>query len=280
MTRPLRLCAPFLHTLLLSLLLAAGPPTTQEAERAEKLWAEAIEALDSGREKEAAAVLEQVVQILPDNPAVWHNLGQTRQNLGEHEPALKAFAEVERLEPANWRALAKQVQCLQALGRSKLRDEIIARLYALREDEAIDEPFFCREQFSVEGQKVMAYERFELEGERAVRWSFYVVDEAGEIIDRWSVGSYEGTTAMSREVGNIKPDERLFHLDRYPPGGGHGTFAFYVNQPEYEVARADFIKGLTGETRPMSQSGGYRPVTRPATRPTTSPLHDDKRATD
>ena len=100
-----------------------------------------------------------------------------------------------------------------------------------------------------------------------MRWHFYVVDDAGNVVDRWSVGSYESTTAMLRETGDIKPDERLFHLDHYPAAGGHGTFAFYVNQPAYEKARADFIAGVTGRAKPMSTSGPYRPATRPATQP-------------
>ncbi len=82
---------------------------------------------------------------------------------------------------------------------------------------------------------------------------------------------------MSREIGDIKPDERLFHLDYYSAGGGHGTFAFYVDQPPYETARADFIDGLTGRTKPMSASGPYQPPTPAATRPTTQPAEPPQR---
>ena len=49
-------------------------------------------------------------------------------------------------------------------------------------------------------------------------------------------GSYEATTAFSRERGDIGPEERLFHTDLYS-AKGHSTLGFYSKPPSYEVAR-------------------------------------------
>ena len=68
-------------------------------------------------------------------------------------------------------------------------------------------------------------------------YRFSIVDEAsGDETSFVSLGSYDDTTAISRELGEIPKDARVYHVDRYT-GGMHETYGFFNEQPSYETVR-------------------------------------------
>lgn len=204
----------------------------------------------AGQKKQAAALAywRRAVQADPRYLSAHYNLGQAAQLAGQHRDALKHFGAVVRLQPTDWRALSKLVQLHQALGQRRQRDAIRAKLFALRKAgknrELMRAPSYCRDQFVVGKARVFAYESFALVGPRAKRYSFRV--RGGGSAYELSLGSYDQTTAIAREAGRIKANQRLFHLDGYYPGGRHRTFGMFKTEPSYESVKRRVIAIVKG----------------------------------
>jgi hypothetical protein len=99
----------------------------------------------------------------------------------------------------------------------------------------------------------MAFEHFELKGERALRYVFSILDATGQAEDwRISLGSYNFTNNVWRETTKPTPKEgeRLFHLDGYFKGGSHATFGMFAPEPTYDEVRARVIKILEEKSKP------------------------------
>jgi hypothetical protein len=150
--------------------------------------------------------------------------------------------------------------------RDNERRELIEMWKAAKPEELKQQREFCRDQFQVNGKKVMAFEHFELKGARALRYVFSVLNESENGEDfRISLGSYETTVAVWRETTKPppKPGERLFHLDGYFKGGGHATYGFYAPEPSYDTVRAKVIQILQGRDKPVSTSIPQSPAPTP-----------------
>jgi tetratricopeptide (TPR) repeat protein len=214
------------------------------------------------RDAEAVGPLRKSVEIDPDQFATWQNLGQAYQNQDKHQECLGAFKQVLRLNPDNWRAHAKLVQCFQGLGNIEKRDAERQAIFKLNEQGKVDQPQYCREQFDVSGMRVLAFERFKLEGERARRYVFHVFGKDRNRAEfQVSLGSYTSTNQIEREAGRMREDQRLFHLDGYYPGGEHRTFAFYEDEPTYDQVREKVIEIVNGKAVQISS---YKPTTQGA----------------
>jgi hypothetical protein len=102
----------------------------------------------------------------------------------------------------------------------------------------------------------MAFELYELKGERALRYVFSILNKT-EDGEEWrvSLGSYKTTDAIWRETRNPRPkdNERLFHLDGYFKGGGHATYGMFFPEPTYDEMRAKVIQILEGIANRTSQ---------------------------
>jgi hypothetical protein len=151
------------------------------------------------------------------------------------------------------KALAKKVQLYEALGKIKERDAAREDVFKLFKAGKIAAKFYCREQFNVGKTPVIVFEYFELKGERALRYSFQVLDEKGDSAQQISLGSYEMTTLLAREQGQIKADERMYHLDQYTPQS-HATLGMFKKEPTYEETRQQVIAFIEGKVKPMSST--------------------------
>ena len=142
------------------------------------------------------------------------------------------------------------IQTFQDLGWTERRDrerEALLSWYSMATgDERPELDVFCREQFSVGEKRVMAFESFEPSGDRRVYYRFTVLGEEGKEDYRYSLGSYETTTLIARETGQIGEDQRLYHLDRYDPRS-HSTLGFYREKPDYEAVRKSVVLALEAE---------------------------------
>ena len=128
-----------------------------------------------------------------------YNKAQEAQTAGQHNAALKGFMIVKKHYPDDWRTRAKIVQEYSVLGKKKERDVEIAGLYAFRaklpKESQSNIAFFCREQHRANQRKLMVLEYFSLQGERAIKYSFLVLDKEGSLRDRPSIeiqGEVEG----------------------------------------------------------------------------------------
>jgi tetratricopeptide (TPR) repeat protein len=229
------------------------PPSQQDIEKVEKLFQTANELMDKGKPAEAILRYKEALAILPGDPSLLFNGGLAAYMAKDYATAADLWKQLKSAEPEDWQVRTKLVQAYQAMGKLQERDAERAELFQLRKTGKITElsqlPHYCREQFEVNKLKVMVFEHFELKGDRALRYAFRVLDEAGDAeAFRISLGSYETTNAIWRETANPKPKagDRLFHLDGYFKDG-HVTYGMFTPEPSYDDIRNRVIKILEAQ---------------------------------
>ncbi|MBX2799125.1 MAG: tetratricopeptide repeat protein [Myxococcales bacterium] len=206
---------------------------------------------EAGEWDQAAATWARVVAVGPEVVEAPFNHGQALQLAARYPEALAAFESVWATNEQDWRALAKIVQLRHAVGDLEGRDSAREELFALREGGTVPDlsaaPSYVREQFRVEDVRVFAVETFELVGPVGKIHIFFLLQaDTEEELGTISLGSYDGTTAIARELGQIGPDERQYHLDGYSPdGSAHQTFGMFGAEPSYDDVRAMVADILT-----------------------------------
>jgi len=211
--------------------------------------------METGKGAEGIVLLEKALALEPRDALAAYNAGLYYQLNGKPKRALELFETVVKADPSDWHALTKLVQLHQALGDLSARDRRRAEVFALYKAGKTDakRPDFCREQFELGGQRVLVFESFELKGERAVRYSFRIAEVPSQKF-LWviSLGSYDFTTSYMRSAGELKPDERAWHLDGYTPDNSHKTYGIFTREPTYEETRAMVVDVLEGRLKPVS----------------------------
>jgi len=267
------------------------PPSTHQSQADKET--EAVKAFGKGNSlmeqrkwEEAVVYYKQALVLLPDDPSILFNTGLAAFRGKDLTLAADVWSKLKTVAPDDWHARAKLVQVYQALGKTAERDKERTELFQMwksaRSDkkagdaegdpktrELKDQYQYCRDQFEVKGIQVMAFEHFELKGERALRYVFSILNKAedGEEF-RISLGSYEITNAIWRESKDPKPkdDERLFHLDGYFKNA-HATYGMYFPEPTYDAVRAKVIEILEKNPNPLSSSTYRSSETKPTPKP-------------
>lgn len=188
-----------------------------------------------------------------------YNLGQLYQSTKRHRLAIEQFQAVIELNPNEWRAIAKLVQENEAIADISSRDAAISLIYEAWQSnvdkELGDQGFYIRDQIEFEGGRIYVLEYFELNGERARKFVFHLRDkENEETAFTVSLGSYERTIKIARSIGDIKADERFYHLDGYAPNGSHYTYGFFEKVPPYDTLKEMALKAFAGEAKTVSST--------------------------
>ena len=209
---------------------------------------------------EALARYKEAFAILPNEPSVLFNGGLAAYRSKDFVTAVDWWKRLKAINPEDWHLRAKLIQGYQALGKLSERDAERKELFEMwksgKPAELKQEFEYCRDQFEVNGKRVMAFEHFELKGDRALRYVFSILNEAGNHEDwRISLGSYDLTNSIWRETTKPTPKkgERLFHLDGYFKGG-HATYGMYSPEPTFDQVRSKVIQILEGQAKPQSES--------------------------
>lgn len=237
------------------LLLAASIPmvagTAHDLETANRL-------LETGKYCEALKIYRANLAANPNSEDLLYNGGLAALQCGDFAAALEFLRPLEALAPDDWQVRAKLVQTYQGLGKLPERDKERAELLALRKrgdnQSLMKQAQYCRERFESGGEHVMAFELFEFTGERAVRYVFQVLNDAGDQAKyRISLGSYEVTNRVwhNRTTPAPPAEARLFHLDGYWENS-HATYAMFPGEPSYDDVRALVVKILNKELKPVS----------------------------
>jgi len=215
---------------------------------------------------EALTRYTEGLQSAPTDTSLLYNGGLAAFQCKRYTEALSLWGRLKALDPEDWQARAKLIQTYQSLGRLSERDAERGALFELRKHDAkgelAKEVKYCRDQFEATGEKVMVFEYFELEGDRALRYVFSIVDESkNDEKYRLSLGSYEITNAVWHETTKPKPKatDRLFHLDGYYEWG-HATYGMYFPEPSYDQVRATVIAVLEKKKKSESSSTVGRPA--------------------
>jgi tetratricopeptide (TPR) repeat protein len=246
---------------------ARSADSSQGAGGAQKALQEGNGLMDKGNYREALARYREGLATSPDEPSLLFNGGIAAYLIKDFASARELWVRLKGLYPEDWQTRVKLIQTFQALGDLKSRDAERQALFDMRksgkEAELSNAAYYCREQFEAGGRKLMAFEHFELKGERALRYVFSVLNEKGDEVEyRISLGSYEMTNTIAQQTGEIKKGERLFHLDGYYPWG-HATFDFFRGEPSYEETRRKVIEIIEEKTQPQSKMQINRPARKP-----------------
>ena len=259
-----------------SLPALAQDLSPEQVAAAEKAFKVANDLMDRRKYAEALTLYKRLLATVPNNSAILYNAGMAAFATKDFATALDMWKQVKKDNPAEWSIRAKLIQAYQALNKLPERDAERAELFAMWKKgepaELKQEVEYCRDQFEVNGKQVLAFEHFELKGNRALRYVFSILDDTGKAEDwRISLGSYDGTNRIWSELQNPKPKEgeRLFHLDGYFKGGGHATYGMYPPpEPSYDKIREIVVKILEGKDKPVtSSSPGGPPKSEPTPKP-------------
>lgn len=237
---------------------AQNPSASQQAE-AEKAFETANALMEQRKSAEALIQYKRALAILPREPDILFNAGLAAYGSKNYTFAVELWTQLKAVDPSDWHGRSKLIQAHQALGHRAERDVERAELFEMWKKgnpKELKEKFdYCRDQFEVNGEKIMAFEHFELKGNRALRYVFSILNQAenGEEF-RISLGSYDFTNGVWRETREPKPKdgERLFHLDGYFKGGMHATYGMFFPEPSYDDVRGMVIKILEGKAKPVS----------------------------
>lgn len=221
------------------------------------LIGDANQHFEAGRYEQAVAKYEEALKLEPKHSDALYNAGMAAHLGGKPAKAAEFWQRLKVDRPEDFQLHAKLVQAYEAVGDSVKRDRTRAEIKVLHskldEKTRAERDSFCRDQFLAGGRRILVFEYFELSGQRPVRYSFIVLTSAGKEDYHLSLGSYEETTKIARELGEIGPKDRIFHLDGYYEGGRrHSTFGMYNVEPKYEDIKRSVIQILEGKKKPAS----------------------------
>ncbi len=259
-----------------TLTVLAQNPTKQQEAQAQTAFEIGNSLLEQGKADQALIHYKRALSVLPKEPAILFNAGLAAFSSKDFAFASDVWKQLKAVEPSDWHARAKLVQAYQALGKTAERDKEREELFAMWKSgeppEFKEQVQYCRDQFEVNGKKVMAFELFELKGDRALRYVFSILNktEDGEEY-RISLGSYSITNSVWRRTMKPTPkeNERLFHLDGYFPNR-HVTYGMFFPEPSYDETRAKVIQILDGKGTAIS-STTYPSEAKPEPKPSPTP---------
>ena len=195
----------------------------------------------------------------PENRSALYNLDLLNYLSGTPKDSIEPWTKLEVLEPLDWQLKAKIIQAYSASGEKEERER---RINELKEQKASGnhpelntEKFFIRDQFQAGDFYVYVFDYYDMDADwrmGPIAWKFYLNKDDEDLPRFISLGSYDTTTEIAREVGDIGKNDRIFHLDEYWSDGSHVTHGMYKNLPEYELIKAHVLRILEGEGSPQS----------------------------
>ncbi len=231
--------------------------TDEEAKKSGVLFEEGNNLMEQNKFQEALVKYKESLAVVPDSLGPLYNGGVAAFSIKNYKEAILMWKRIKELDPEDWQVRTKIIQTYQSLEMFSERDLERKELFDLRKSGEIEElnktDFYTREQTELAGKKIMVFEHFELKGDRALRYAFYILKDDGKPEFSISLGSYETTNAIWRETEKRKPEERLFHLDGYFQNG-HSTYGMYEKEPTYDETREMVRKILEKEKNPISSS--------------------------
>jgi tetratricopeptide (TPR) repeat protein len=197
--------------------------------------------MQEGRHDELYKALLAGLEITPDDPSLLYNIGLSAYLSGQLTEAATYWKRLKTLTPHDFQVRAKLVQVYEALGniddRDAERDELLV-LHGQQKTNPNSPPNYCRDQFTVGDLAVQAFEHFELVGDMAVRYVFYIFRPGDKKPTcTISLGSYASTNQYMQQRGTLQPGERVFHLDENRPDE-HRSLGFYTGEPPYDIIKS------------------------------------------
>lgn len=243
--------------------LAAVSPGPQ-AEDPRVMFDRANALLEARKYAEALAEYKKLLELDPGRPGPLWNGGMAAFALKEYRTAADYFQRFKAADPNNGMGFAKLVQTYEALGDAAARDAERIALRALHksgkdESSLAKRDAFCRDQYTVGGKTIFAYEKFEFRPRVedkdvhlfAARYDFVVVEPDDTQSCRIEVGWDEPT---KKRDGTFAPGGS-FYFDAYYPTGEwrRRTFGLFESEMTYAECKAWVGQILAGKA---PQTGG------------------------
>jgi tetratricopeptide (TPR) repeat protein len=258
----------YIHRFCLVMVIAAGMSLpsagTAQTDPDADQFARASAAFNRGDAAGALAQVERLLTNAPENQNALYLAALINLRLGNADAARGRLERVVKLAGNNFDAWQLMVQVTQAQGDLVRRDGAIDRLKLVIKT-AIDPDIrnridFIRDRIPIGDHALLAIDYFERGGSDFTRYQFSV-DDAGRNQQRGLLLRTDAeTTENWRDTALMPPDKPLFHLDLVDPRpeGGYevAIYQFYVDEPPYDMVRADVLKILRGEARPLSGQSG------------------------
>jgi len=196
----------------------------------------------------AVHVLEQGLQDFepsdPSYPEILYNLAQMYYLTGQFKPAEQKLEHYIKLEPDEYRAVAKLIQIYYAQEKYEKGNALKQILYAAFQRGEIPPDMrtdgFCFDQFTYEGKKILAFEYFLEEGSFFCKHVFYVTNQAGEIESTIQTESSPAVLNTGKKYALTKSEN-----------GMHYTFAAqsFENNPDYVELKKGVLRILKGKEK-------------------------------
>lgn len=250
-----------------ALVLAASPQAWpgEVSEDVQAKFSKATTLIQEKKFTEALPLLRELAVKVPDGPGIFGNLALVAHALGDRQLELQARLRYLELRPGDPKEMAGVMQAYQALGKLKERDaqreKIVALWNTLSPADKEKIKGYIRDEFDAAGMHFVVTEYLEPAAPVRLLYRFDVMDAAGKPAFIFGLESGDPTTNVARELGNIKPDERIYSLDRYETRGQasiHSTFGLMTKLPDYDTVRAMVVSAVEGRLPALSSSS--RPV--------------------
>jgi len=175
MNRVLRVLMPLLVVALcFSNVRAQNPAADEKLEQGVKAFEAGNALMEQRKYAEALARYQDALAVLPNESPILFNGGLAAYNSKQYELAVDLWKRAKAVDSSDWHVRAKLVQAYQALNKFSERDLERGELFEMwktgNNAELKKQMHYCRDQFQVNDQKLMAFEHFELKGDRALRY--------------------------------------------------------------------------------------------------------------
>lgn len=230
-------------------------------EQAETLLRESVENGDKKKLDDGAAIILKLASMKDvDQKYLADDVSTVAQLYQSSEQPAKSLLWWRRLlflEPDNWRAWSKVVQCSQALDDKPQRDAARLQVIALDNDSKVDQKMFCRDQFRHGDYRAMVMEMFKPDTKLGTEiiFLFRKGSDDDKPDRRYTFGELKGDTQIARELKTIKPDEHLYSIDGFNEDG-QWLVTMMKSRPTYEDLRKVVLEDL--DKKPFSTGAGLK----------------------
>jgi tetratricopeptide (TPR) repeat protein len=220
----------------------------------------AASAFQNGDSAAALALLEGILARSPENANALYFSALVHFHMGNLDAARGRLERAVRLAGNFFAAWELMVQVAQAQGDLVRREEAIDRL-KIAVATAIDPEIrrkgdFIRDRIRVGDQDLAVVDYFVRGGNDFTRYQIGPGDPRTHPDRGFLLRTDTVTTENWKDTALLPPDTQLFHLDLVEAGPDGADkvaiYQYYVGEPDYDTVRAEVMRILRGESRPLS----------------------------
>lgn len=149
------------------------------------------------------------------------------------------------LDPKRLEGRQLLIRALEQAEKSNESEVEVKKLVTLWQSKPEDikkkERYFIRDNFNAGEYRVATLQYYELKGQMAKRYHFLAQKKKDELPFVISFGSYPALTIIERQIGTIKANEKIWHLDGYT-GKQHYTYGFFETEISYQEVKKMGVK--------------------------------------